>query len=200
MKTYHDDVYRIRLINLGVNPLSMEGCGMGTRIDTDVCPSTVPLVEEYLGGIRLTHDGFNGWSKDPNGKWYNSKITAYKDNIIKEGWSTHQGKCFKLPVSMVKELLIFLLLKNGHHIISVTGKAIEDWGRVIDRIHTLDEEEYMEFYQWLTVDNTREPKNPLQRAASGLKQQALLYHVDYSMWMPSEAGSNRHSWTGKDIK
>jgi hypothetical protein len=48
MRIIVSDEYHKELERLGVNPLSGEGCQMGTRLDTDVCPGTVALVESYL--------------------------------------------------------------------------------------------------------------------------------------------------------
>lgn len=207
MKIIQESDFIFTLISLGVNPLSGEGCRMGTRIDTDVSPEATPLIEEYFGGIKLTHAGFNGWSIDPDGKCHAGRQQAwdYEKKAQKEGWSTRDGFCFKLPESMISEILVFLLLRqkdSPEYLIRVAGKRIENVGAIPGKIILLDKEEKDIFMSMSTVEEyvfDLSRHEEVEREGYYFWKQVKMYEVGWRSFNKSKAGSNRHSWTGKEI-
>lgn len=197
MKTIYEGDYRETLTNLGVNPLSGEGCQLGLRWDTDVSPQAAPLVEEWMGGMKLAHSGFNGWSVSPDGVYLSGASQAwdYINKVKLPGWKTDPGYCFKLPRSMLVDLLVFLLLKQPdtpQHLIRVESL----WGEgslVGNMIILLNTDERSVFAD---VGKERPDQNDRVAAlAFFLKEQ----NARWRGFMKDQSGANLHHFSGKKI-
>ena len=205
MRTINQSDYRDELRKLGVNMLSGGGCNMGTRIDTDVSPAAAPYVEEYLGGMKFTHSGFNGWGKDEFGKYHANYSSAYHyvadKRVIRDGWSTEDGYCFKLPRTMIDELLIFLLLKQNEHVIYVPAKRAQ--GFVLGGfILILSGNEYVTFRKGLNYEGKEYPSPSLpdtERIGRTLRMQSDEYDLYWRSYEGRNASANRHFFSGKKI-
>jgi len=205
MRTINQGDYSNELRKLGINMLSGEGCNMGTRIDTDVSPTAAPFVEEYLGGMKLTHSGFNGWGVDEFGKYHVNRMSAYhyvNDKFVKrDGWSTEDGYCFKLPRSMIDELLIFLLLKQNEHVVYVPADGKPGFA-IGGFILVMSDDEYSMFrggldYDGNYADGVGLPKP--KRAGHVMRIQSDRYDLYWRHFEGQDASANRHAFSGKMI-
>lgn len=193
-----NDLYN-ELRNLGVNGLSGEGCNMGLRIDTDVSPEATPLVEEFLGGVVLTHSGFNGWAKDPEGKWHASQSMAwdYDNKCQREGWTTDRGKCFKLPYSMAQDLLVFLLLKKGYDMVVTSTGAAKDLYYVYASVVAMSHDEYKDFRDGMEMEEYPAAGDYAAREGAHLAKRIETFNIGWRTF--NNPNSNMHMWSGKNI-
>lgn len=202
MKTIMSDEYSHELKRLGVNPLSGEGCQLGTRLDTDVCLDTVPLVESYLGGVTISHSGFNGWARDPEGVWHPSASRAwdYENKCKREGWITDQGKCFKLPRTMIDELLVYLLLNKDDKaevIVWKQGKHGDEF-YINGLLLVMSKEEWNLFKLGYSGESTGEESGAYDQG-DRMKRQEERFKIKWRVFFQDQRGSNTHGWTGKNI-
>jgi hypothetical protein len=198
------DEYQYELRKLGVNPLSGEGCQLSTRLDTDVSPEAVPLVESYLGGVTLNHSGYNGWAKDPEGVWHPGRSYAwdYENKCRREGWETSDGKCFKLPRTMIDELLVYLILwkdPEAWSIVYVQGKRVDNWGIINGRLMVMTRDEHTLFSEAYHSEESPYNKGSIEREAICLHRQTEEYGVKWRLFNNTWRGSNTHAWSGKNI-
>ncbi len=193
------------LRNRGVNILSGEGCQMGTRLDTDVSPEALPIVQSFYGGVKLIHSGYNGWCQDPQGKWHAGRSQAwdYENTTVKEGWTTHDGNAFKLHRTLIPELLIYLILHQDdpYAIIHVERKRDPEQHLTIsERLYVFENGE--EYGAFMDLDDDFDPMGSddfVLDAAYYFKKQIDLFDIRYQMFFGNHKGSNMHMWSGKNI-
>jgi hypothetical protein len=195
------------LEQMGVAPLSGEGCNMGLRLDTDVSPAAAPLVEEWFGvDLKLKHTGFNGWAFD-GAKYHEGRSSAYTYDaeghyVKKEGWTTHDGFCFKLPRSMMKELWLFMTLKQNYGIYQISFIGEKAGLRGDDYFLVFKQEDDFKGFQTDLEAAIEKGDGEYIAHATPAQQVARTYLMKlytYRYWVNKDASANRHAWSGKMI-
>ncbi len=168
---------RDELREMGVNMLSGEGCNLGLRIDTDVSPQAEPLVSAFLGGVQLTHSGFNGWSQDPEGKYHagGSARWNYDEKAYKAGWRGTSGKCFKMPRILINDLAVYLFLANGkaEAVVRIRTEAMVSFNLFSNR---------QDYLEWIE------------------KYDQYYKNEEWQVFFAGQVPANTHQFSGKTIE
>lgn len=199
--------YNDELRRLGINILSGEGCKMGKRWDTDVSPQALPHLEAWLGGVRLTHSGMNGWAVDPKGVYHPGRSQAwdYESGKLREGWYTEDGHCFKLARSMMVDLLKWLILRSGEVagiIHYVPYHVPNERAYIQEGMYIFEtESEMVDFYnQVSSYVEEGAPEGDFRDPAYWLAHFTWKEKImDFYIHSASDAGANRHEFSGRTI-
>lgn len=207
MKQFNSHDTRKELEVRGLCCLTGEGDNLGIRLVTDVSPTAAPLIEEFFA-MKLHQSGMNGWSKTPEGVYVPGQLQAWtydEENryVKKEGWETKDGFCFHLPGVLVKDLLIFLILRQGAWSIVRLMSQGNPGMRQDDLFFVLDsDEEHHEFMENFQAEDNFDdlPNNVgVAETAKFAARQVRAKLYNWNSWLSSRAVTNQHQFSGRTL-